>query len=180
MIDGLKIFHTKLFQDYFVRVSQKSGGSKKYLYICVVCWAKLSTNGEMTSHRETCKVNFGEDSNDNTMDNEVDNVVSTPDIPSMMDTTEDDNAPVHNGAVNGRNGAASPPPFPHPEVIIDTDVSGHNFPKFNEKPEQQQGLSYSSQCMQCSLCTMVLPSSTAMRQSPLIPMDRVSQPRSGP
>ena len=31
-----------------------------------MCWAKLSSDSEMASHRETCKVNFGDDSNDNT------------------------------------------------------------------------------------------------------------------
>ena len=148
-------------QEYFVRVSQ---GNKKYLYICVVCWAKLGSTGEMVTHRETCKVSFGDDSNDNTMDGvEPTDVVSTPDIPGMMD--DDDNVMV-NGNMNGHNGAVSPPPFPHPEVIIDTDVSQQNFPKFSEtmtpvnNKKQQQELSYSSQCMQCSLCTMVLPSTS--------------------
>ena len=134
----------------------------KYLYICVVCWAKLNSKQEMLSHRETCKVNFGDDSPDNTMDGiEPDNVVSTPDIPSMMEE-EDDMMDHRNGVhTNGSSRGASPS-FPQPEVIIDTDLPG--LPVLPATTvtsgEAKQSLNYSSQCMQCSLCTMVLPSST--------------------
>ena len=146
-----------------------SGSAKKYLYICVVCWAKLNTKQEMAAHRETCKVNFGEDSPDNTMDGiEPDNVISTPDIPSMME--DDDSVDIQNGVKMNGSSRAGTPTFPHPEVILDTDlpglstvslpstaVSGGGQPGLpGEKPE----LSYSSQCMQCSLCSMILPSST--------------------
>ena len=97
-----------------------------------MCWAKLSSDSEMASHRDTCKVNFGDDSNDNTMDGiEPTDVVSTPDIPTLMD--EDDINDNRNGSVK-MNGSmrASSPPFPHPEVIIDTDVPAQSFPKFTD------------------------------------------------
>ena len=121
----------------------------------------------MASHRETCKVNFGDDSPDNTMDGiEPDNVVSTPDLPCMMD--DDDSVDIQNGVrMNGSSRAASPT-FPHPEVIIDTDLPGLSSVSLpstavsgvGQPGEQKQELNYSSQCMQCSLCSMILPSST--------------------
>ena len=130
-------------------------GGSKYLYICVVCWAKLSSKQEMQTHRETCKVSFGDESPDNTMDGiEPDNVVSTPDIPSMMD--DDDGIDHRNGVhTNGSSRAASPS-FPQPEVILDTDLPATTVTSGDSK----QQLNYSSQCMQCSLCTMILPSSS--------------------
>ena len=66
-----------MFQDYFVRVSPdgRAAASKKYLYICVVCWAKLSSLPEMHIHRETCKVNYAEDGADTLDSEEPTNVV---------------------------------------------------------------------------------------------------------
>merc|ERR1719228_1376580 len=84
-------------QDYFVRVCQDGPGKtwfgqKKFLYICVVCWAKMNNIQDMHGHRESCKVNFGEDSNENTMDDtEPLSVVSTPDIPTMIEDNENEN-----------------------------------------------------------------------------------------
>jgi len=156
-------------QDYFVRVCPDSQGKswfgqKKYLYICVVCWAKMNNVQDMHGHRESCKVNFGEDSNDNTMDDaEPLSVVSTPDIPTMIEDTENENNETTNGQtkMNG-NYRSSTPPFPHPEVIIDTEPPQHviQLPKYPETSTSKQEPVYSSQCMQCSLCTMILPSSS--------------------
>merc|ERR1719150_275136 len=70
---------------------------------------------------------------------------------------------------SGKNGLASPTPFfpHHPEVIIDTDATGGmtvHLPKFPETQEVRLGKGgepvYSSSCLQCSLCTMVIPSSS--------------------
>jgi len=169
-------------QDYFVRVCPDSQGKswfgqKKYLYICVVCWAKMSNIQDMHGHRESCKVNFGEDSNDNTMDDtEPTSVVSTPDIPSMLEDNEsNDNT---NGHKTNGNYRSSSPPFPHPEVIIDTDPPQHmvQLPKYPETSTSKQEPVYSSQCMQCSLCTMILPSSSYL--SHLRTFHRVSCPLS--
>ena len=134
---------------------------KRYLYICVVCWAKLPTVTEMRCHRNTCKVNFTEDK-DSEME-EVEGVVSTPDIPTMIEEHNECNG--H----NGKNGLGSPPSyFPnHPEVIIDQEPGGGmtvHLPKYPETQEVRLGKGgepvYSSSCLQCSLCTMVLPSSS--------------------
>ena len=160
--------HLFSLQDYFVRVcTGGSGSGSKYLYICVVCWAKLPSKQEMAAHRETCKVNFGEDSPDNTMDGiEPDNVVSTPDIPSMME--DDDSVELQNGVKMNGSSRAGSPAFPHPEVILDTDLPGLSSLSLpstavssgGQGGENKEELNYSSQCMQCSLCTMILPSST--------------------
>jgi len=157
-------------QDYFVRVCPEGQGKtwfgpKKYLYICVVCWAKMNNIQDMHGHRESCKVNFGEDSNDNTMDDtEPLSVVSTPDIPTMiLEDNENETIENTNGhsKMNG-NYRSSTPPFPHPEVIIDTEPPQHviQLPKYPETSTSKQEPVYSSQCMQCSLCTMILPSSS--------------------
>ena len=71
----------------------------------------------------------------------------------------------------------SPPPFPHPEVILDTDLPAgvvNSLPKPGPGPGQAQELSYTSQCLQCSLCSMVLPSSSYL--SHLRTFHRVSCP----
>ena len=88
-------------------------------------------------------------------------VVSTPDIPAMMDT-ETEPPPASNGGgggggkMNGVSGRHSPGPglasCLQPEVILDTEVVTQ--PKLEP--------AYSSACLQCSLCTMVLPSSSYM------------------
>ena len=143
---------------------QKVGGKgdkSRYLYICVVCWAKLPSVSEMRTHRNTCKVNFGDEKEGD--GDEVEGVVSTPDIPTMIEEHNESNG--H----SGKNGLASPTSyFPHhPEVIIDTDATGGmtvHLPKFPETQEVRLGKGgepvYSSSCLQCSLCTMVIPSSS--------------------
>jgi len=172
-------------QDYFVRVcpDKSKGGplrtdKPRYLYICVVCWAKLPSLTEMRGHRMTCKVNFGDgEDREGEGDGEVEGVVSTPDIPTMIEEQNESN-----GHTAGRNGGASPAPyFPHPEVIIDTDPSGGmtvHLPKYPETQEVKLGRTgepvYSSACLQCSLCTMVLPSSSYL--SHLRAYHRVSCP----
>jgi len=170
-------------QDYFVRVNpdKVKGGTPvrtdkpRYLYICVVCWAKLPSDGEMRRHRNTCKVNFGEEQTEDT--EEVEGVVSTPDIPTMIEEHNETN-----GHTVTRNGGTSPAQyFPHPEFIIDTDPSGGmtvHLPKYPETQEVKTSRAgdpvYSSACLQCSLCTMVLPSSSYL--SHLRAYHRVSCP----
>ena len=125
----------------------------------------------MRGHRNSCKVSFNDDME------EVEGVVSTPDIPTMIEEHNESNG--H----GERNGRASPAPyFPHhPEVIIDTDPGGAmtvHLPKFPETQEVRLGQGgepvYSSSCLQCSLCTMVLPSSSYL--SHLRAYHRVSCP----
>lgn len=163
-------------QDYFVRVSPGlgAGGQKKWLYICVVCWAKMGQVQEMHGHRETCKVNFGEEGAMDQVDNDMEptSVVSTPDIPTLVEDHEESHMNGIHKCSNGRD--SSPPPFPHPEVILDTEsphliqlpkypetaeVCGKGFPTNNNLGMKQEPV-YSSQCMQCSLCTMILPSTS--------------------
>ena len=122
----------------------------------------------MVNHRENCKVNFGDDSNDgeamDTMDGmveQVTSVVSTPDIPAMMDDPEEHPSERTNGSAKHTNGSIvipGSPSFPQPEVILETDVG----PPHQSQPgaNSQETEAYSSQCLQCSLCTMVLPSSS--------------------
>ena len=87
----------------------------------------------MVNHRENCKVNFGDDSNDgeamDTMDGmveQVTSVVSTPDIPAMMEDPEEHPSERQtNGSAKHTNGSIvipGSPSFPQPEVILETDV----------------------------------------------------------
>ena len=171
-------------QDYFVRISHKNNdGENKFLYICVVCWAKLDSSAEMVNHRESCKVNFGDDSNDgeamDTVDGmveQVTSVVSTPDIPAMMDDTDTEHPSERMNGTAKTNGSIvipGSPSFPQPEVILETDVGQPLEPQQNQT-DINQGETYSSQCLQCSLCTMVLPSSSYL--SHLRTYHRVSCP----
>ena len=56
-------------RDYFVKISVERAGqpatfkpakpnsnSSSSLFICVVCWAKILTMGDMNSHRHSCKI----------------------------------------------------------------------------------------------------------------------------
>ena len=123
-----------------------------------------------TGHVTTCspliggQVNFGEDEDGEegeSLEAGVTSVVSTPDIPAMMDT-DTEPPPASNGGgggggkMNGVSGRHSPGPglasCLQPEVILDTEVVTQ--PKLEP--------AYSSACLQCSLCTMVLPSSSYM------------------
>ena len=117
-----------------------------------------------TGHVTTCspliggQVNFGEEDDGEegeSMEAGVTSVVSTPDIPAMMDTSTEP-PPASNGKMNGVSGRHSPGPglasCLQPEVILDTEVVTQ--PKLEP--------AYSSACLQCSLCTMVLPSSSYM------------------
>ena len=122
-----------------------------------------------TGHVTTCspliggQVNFGEEDDGEegeSMEAGVTSVVSTPDIPAMMDTSTEP-PPASNGGggggkMNGVSGRHSPGPglasCLQPEVILDTEVVTQ--PKLEP--------AYSSACLQCSLCTMVLPSSSYM------------------
>ena len=120
------------------------------------------------------QVNFGEDEDGEegeSLEAGVTSVVSTPDIPAMMDT-DTEPPPATNGGgggkMNGVSGRHSPGPglasCLQPEVILDTEVVTQ--PKLEP--------AYSSACLQCSLCTMVLPSSSYM--SHLRTFHRVSCP----
>ena len=121
----------------------------------------------MRGHRHSCKVNFGEEDIE-----EVEGVVSTPDIPTMIEEHNESNG--HHGK-NGLNFANDP------EVIIDTDPGGAmtvHLPKLPETQEVRLTRGgepvYSSSCLQCSLCTMVLPTSSYL--SHLRAYHRVSCP----
>ena len=136
----------------------------------------------MVIHRESCKVNFGDESNDGeTMDTlegtveQVTSVVSTPDIPAMMDDAEELPSDTRNGSAKTNGSIVLPcsPSFPQPEVIIETDVA-QPLPPPGQAGHMSEEEKYSSQCLQCSLCTMVLPSSSYL--SHLRTYHRVSCP----
>merc|ERR1719350_1564145 len=93
---------------------------------------------------------------------QVTSVVSTPDIPAMMDDTDTEHPSERMNGTAKTNGSIvipGSPSFPQPEVILETDVGQPLEPQQNQT-DINQGETYSSQCLQCSLCTMVLPSSS--------------------
>ena len=191
------------------------------LFICVVCWAKITSMSDIPAHRNVCKVetnNLG----GIVQDGEPTKVVSTPDIPSMMIDSDNDasgrNSP--NGAVanSPRSSQGSliidlqdtpqptpaPPPLiaggslsikpalpppaqpvkrgrkkqPHPQQVIknveqpiqstptEADYREHlqQLQKQSLPPLiQPPGVQFASNCIQCSLCGSILPSSSYMK-----------------
>ncbi|XP_023338897.1 uncharacterized protein LOC111709457 isoform X2 [Eurytemora carolleeae] len=134
----------------------KLGKGGKSLVVCVICWAKIDSHSDMSAHREACKANYPEEEQQDS--GNPTSVISTPDIHDMMEDDERD--------LNG----VSPPPFPQPEVILDTEVGIKYEPGRDTSTlysDKMDGYStgsrepvYTSQCMQCSLCSMILPSSS--------------------
>jgi len=149
LFDGHSATDTK---DSFVRLqpNRLGSGGKSRLLVCVICWAKMSSDVEMLNHREVCKSSYAED-NEQRESADPTSIITTPDIHDMTEEDRD---------LNG----VSPPPFPQPEVILDTEIGGKYDPardngySFEYKSEKDPV--YSSQCMQCSLCSMILPSTS--------------------
>lgn len=60
---GLQGHRAENLDDFFVRVSDPTAHSifkNTSLYICVVCWAKISSASETVTHRKSCKVDPSE------------------------------------------------------------------------------------------------------------------------
>ena len=138
--------------EYFVQVGIDNNLSnvtqvyfpkKRYLYICVVCWAKIPNAGDMAVHRKTCKTDICNNSNNDSpammalsgknntkrgstssiiQDGEPTNVVSTPDIPTLMIDSDNEGSTTpgqepFNG--NGRQNDSPSPSSSQGSLIID-------------------------------------------------------------
>ena len=102
---------------------------KKYIFVCVVCWGKFPSSNDMSVHRLSCKISPPEEATPTPAkrrppnrrnsrvveETEPTNVISTPDIPSILDSDDD------GGGVGSRSGAGVSPPMSSspPEIIVD-------------------------------------------------------------
>ena len=133
--DNTNITSNQVTQGYFPK--------KRYLYICVVCWAKITNAGDMAVHRKTCKTDICNNSNNDSpammalsgknnsklgatnsiiQDGEPTNVVSTPDIPTLMIDSDNEgsaSAGNHSFVINGRQNDSPSPSSSQGSLIID-------------------------------------------------------------
>ena len=133
--DNTNITSNQVTQGYFPK--------KRYLYICVVCWAKITNAGDMAVHRKTCKTDICNNSNNDSpammalsgknqskfgstnsivQDGEPTNVVSTPDIPTLMIDSDNEgsaSAGAQTFVVNGRQNDCTSPNSSQGSLIID-------------------------------------------------------------
>ena len=133
---------------YFVRVcvEQTDKGyftQKKYIFVCVVCWGKFPSSTDMSSHRMTCKItsppnddisivatskrqaipnrrSSNASGNRVVEETEPTNVISTPDIPYLMDSDDEHNGHV---TVNQMSGVSPPKSSSPPEIILEHSAS---------------------------------------------------------
>ena len=124
-------------------VTQGRFPKKRYLYICVVCWAKITNAGDMAVHRKTCKTDICNNSNNDSpamavlsgknnskrgsansiiQEGEPTNVVSTPDIPTLMIDSDNEGSAtpgtqIYNG--DGRQNDSPSPASSQCSLIID-------------------------------------------------------------
>lgn len=139
---------------YFVRVcvQQTDKGyftQKKYIFVCVVCWGKFPSSTDMSSHRMTCKItsppnddisivatakrratpnrrSSNASGNRIVEETEPTNVVSTPDIPYMIDS-DDEHSNGH-VTVNQMSGVSPPKSSSPPEIIVEHSApSGYHL-----------------------------------------------------
>ena len=135
--EGLSEYFVQVCTDNNIpgNVTQGYFPKKRYLYICVVCWAKITKSGDMAVHRKTCKTDICNNSNNDSpvmmalsgknktkhattsnaiiQDGEPTNVVSTPDIPTLMIDSDNEGsvtpgAHSFNGNGNRQNDSPSP------------------------------------------------------------------------
>ena len=158
---------------------------QRHVHICVVCWAKIPEQKDCPSHRLGCRAeNGGGDGGslggggggggggaDNVSDSPPQNVVSTPDIANLLNRSSSpavSTCSADDLVMNGTNGSSrSQSPRggggggSAPDVIIDQhrmrnggisrkSAAGH--PRSSSSVQQQHP------CVQCSLCSMVVPS----------------------
>ena len=155
---------------------------QRHVHICVVCWAKIPEPKDCAAHRLACRADnsdglggSGGGPDNGGLSASVSppqNVISTPDIANLLQRGSSPGAGSNCSAdgdlvMNGTNGSSRShsPPGTTPDVILDQHRimrNGGGVGGLGRKgmAHHPRGPSSSVQhpCVQCSLCSMVVPS----------------------
>eukprot|EP00095_Tigriopus_kingsejongensis_P001763 snap_masked-scaffold183_size276960-processed-gene-1.19 protein:Tk01763 transcript:snap_masked-scaffold183_size276960-processed-gene-1.19-mRNA-1 annotation:"hypothetical protein T265_04347" len=157
----------KEIEDSFVRVCSNEAHKgyfiqRTFLNVCVICWAKIPKATDTSLHREGCPAPSSPDPVDGFV-----KVETTPDISNLFETSSEE----MNGCTMS-NGNDSP--YHHPNLVIDipeeNEGGGPGGGALNDHYPVKRGRKktnpphhilpppqFASQCIQCSLCSMVIP-----------------------